>query len=82
MNLNCYNMYPKEERKVIQDFIDDVDFMVSELNNLYRFKVGQYDGDPEMDWTDPEARHITQLYDIIAAGEEIAHDLREYKENI
>ena len=82
MNLNCYNMYPKEERKLVQDFIDDIDFMVSELDNLYRFKVGQYDGDLEMDWTNSEARQITRLYDIIAAGEEIANDLREYKENI
>ena len=36
MNGNCYDFYPKEERKFVQDFIDDADFMAAELRNLYK----------------------------------------------
>lgn len=54
-NLNCYNLYPKEERKLILDFIDQGAFAYDELSNLMEFHE-KYDGDIDVDGID-QGRH-------------------------
>lgn len=82
MNLNCYDYYPKEERKHIQDFIDDVDFMLSELGNLYKLKYFRLNDTHPEQREDADERQLALLETVIDQGEELAHYLREYKEGI
>ena len=82
MNLNCYDYYPKEERKHIQSFIDDVDFMAAELLNMYEMKEYKLKERHPDDIADEELRHLEHLEAIIDTAEDIAHELRRYKEDI
>lgn len=82
MNLNCYDYYPKEERKHIQDFIDDVDFMTSELRNLCKLKSFRFEEMPYDMKEDSEERHLADLWAVIDQSEELAHLLRVYKDGI
>lgn len=82
MNLNCYDYSPKEERKFIQDFIDDADFMASEMRNLHRLKKSKLDDLPVNEVTDMERWHLDDLENLIDSAEDLAHSLRKYKEDI
>ena len=80
MNLNCYDYYPKEERKFIQDFIDDLDFAHSELSNLYDLRASQFDEVPFEDRTDEDERRLEQLLYVLDSYDELVHRMRVYKE--
>lgn len=80
MNGNCYDFYPKEERKFIQDFIDDLDFAFSELSNLYDLRSYQLDEIATEDRTDEDERRLEQLAHVLDGYDELAHRMRVYKE--
>lgn len=80
MNLNCYDYSPKEEKKVIQDFIDDLDFAFSELSNLYDLRASQFDEFPFEDRTDEDERRLEQLLYVLDSYDELVHRMRVYKE--
>ena len=82
MNGNCYDFYPKEESKFIQDFIDDTDFMAAELLNLYKLKAYKLRERHPDDIADMELWHLEHLETIIETAEDIAHELRRYKEDV
>ena len=80
MNLNCYDYSPKEEKKVIQDFIDDLDFAFSELSNLYDLRSYQLDEIATEDRTDEDERRLEQLAHVLDSYDELVHRMRVHKE--
>lgn len=82
ININCYNIEPKEEKKWLDDFLGDVRFARDELENLYDAKASDQRAWP---YDSDEAVHLgEQLEDlryIIDAAEEYIDAIKKYKED-